>query len=473
MPPRVRPLTMEQIERALSPKEGSYYLMDPSFPGFGVRIYPKRRVWVFKRRKIGDVSAWPISQAREEAKRLARRRDVARHATFDSLFHLKAQEVLDDLLYERIWRLANDAFVAETQGEEVAADLVSRTLDHLCEAMQDHYATLKSGEQLKAIWKRYILEFKVEVPGVGRCRLGSVRLRQFQKSHAESLMRTLKPQVANRVLRILHAACEKAISFDPPWLSKNPVHKIKRYPSHPRTRALLEEEFPAFFKGLEEVRAEYHPSRGEPYLSLCEVVVLAGCRPGEPGSFLWSGLRIEVELRDRRSVLSLQALEELLVSGTKFKITAGGVQIPTSKTDKDGQPLGRFVPLGPRALGVVLRQPKISEYIFARPHDPSRPYCYHTFSKWWRKVRVKAGLSPDVVPYTGRHTAASHHEDAGVSVSAVADHLGHADIKTTLENYRHIQLKGRLRTAAQLEGHLLGLVSGDWLKGGEEVHEPA
>jgi integrase len=476
MPPRARrkQLTMEEVLAAPSPEKGCRYLMDPSLPGFGVRIYPKSRVWVFQRKTIGDVTAWPISLARQEAQHLARRGDVARRANFDSLFVEKARQVLDDFVFERIWRLAQEEFLTATRGEEVAADLASRTLDDLFGVLQrDHYPTRKTGQEIIRVWKKNILDFKVEIPGSGKLRLGSARLRQLQRTHFEELVKRLKdkPQLANKALRILHAAFETALSFAPPWLSKNPVDRIRRYPSHPRTRALLEEEFPAFFKGLEQVREEKR-GRGEPYLSVIEFNVLAGCRPGEPRSFLWEDLRIEVEIRERRSIVSFQAFEELKGSGARFELTAGGVQIPTSKTDKDGKPLGRFVPFGPRALSVVLRQPRVSRYIFADPRDSSRPFSYSTFSRWWRRVRAKAELSADVVPYTARHTAASHHEDAGVSLSAVADHLGHADVQTTVENYRHIQPKGRLRTAAQLEGHLVGLVERRWT-GGEEVPESA
>jgi integrase len=56
--------------------------------------------------------------------------------------------------------------------------------------------------------------------------------------------------------------------------------------------------------------------------------------------------------------------------------------------------------------------------------------------KSFRRARERAGLGPEVIPYTLRHTAGSWLAQAGVDLWIIAGWLGHTQQRTT-EIYAH------------------------------------
>ncbi len=60
-------------------------------------------------------------------------------------------------------------------------------------------------------------------------------------------------------------------------------------------------------------------------------------------------------------------------------------------------------------------------------------------SKAWRSARARAGLSEDVVPYSIRHTVATHMRREGVPPLEIASYLGHRmpDFRTTERYAKH------------------------------------
>lgn len=57
----------------------------------------------------------------------------------------------------------------------------------------------------------------------------------------------------------------------------------------------------------------------------------------------------------------------------------------------------------------------------------------------WRRLRAKAGLGPEVIPYTLRHTVATHLHTAGVPMEQIAAFLGHSTGRRTTERYVHFR----------------------------------
>ncbi len=76
-------------------------------------------------------------------------------------------------------------------------------------------------------------------------------------------------------------------------------------------------------------------------------------------------------------------------------------------------------------------------------------------NNWRRRVFYPAvsaaGIDRPVRIHDLRHTAASLRIDAGVHPKAVADHLGHASISTTMDVYGHLFDDSRDRTSGALD----------------------
>ena len=69
----------------------------------------------------------------------------------------------------------------------------------------------------------------------------------------------------------------------------------------------------------------------------------------------------------------------------------------------------------------------------------------------WRRLRDKAALGPEVIPYTLRHTVATHLHASGVPIEQIAAFLGHSTGRRTTEKYLHVRPEhlGAARDAVQ------------------------
>lgn len=69
---------------------------------------------------------------------------------------------------------------------------------------------------------------------------------------------------------------------------------------------------------------------------------------------------------------------------------------------------------------------------------------------------IKNRFDPDFTFHTLRHSHATISLDAGAPIKAVADRLGHKDVRTTLAVYAHVSPKLRAETAEIIESSLSG-----------------
>ena len=65
----------------------------------------------------------------------------------------------------------------------------------------------------------------------------------------------------------------------------------------------------------------------------------------------------------------------------------------------------------------------------------------------WRRLRANAGLGDEVIPYTLRHTVATHLHASGVPIEQIAAFLGHSTGRRTTEKYMHHQTRAPGRCA--------------------------
>lgn len=105
----------------------------------------------------------------------------------------------------------------------------------------------------------------------------------------------------------------------------------------------------------------------------------------------------------------------------------------------------RTVPLCQSAFDVVAKRKHQTKYVFC--HSDKRPLKYNYCQRHLQKICKRAGIRR-IGWHTLRHTFATHLGEKGVSVIAIKELLGHADVKMTMR-YTHPTLSA-LNEAIQI-----------------------
>jgi len=111
------------------------------------------------------------------------------------------------------------------------------------------------------------------------------------------------------------------------------------------------------------------------------------------------------------------------------------IRIRQGKGKKD-----RYVPLSPLVLELLRehwRQEKLSDLLFARAQDRTRPLSDTTLQKFVRRAARAAGFRKIITARTLRHSYATHLIEKGTSTRVVQVLLGHTNVHTT-ETYTHV-----------------------------------
>lgn len=111
------------------------------------------------------------------------------------------------------------------------------------------------------------------------------------------------------------------------------------------------------------------------------------------------------------------------------------IRIRQGKGKKD-----RYVPLSPLVLELLRehwRREKLTDLLFTRDRDRSRPLSDTTLQKFVRRAARAAGFRKIITPRTLRHSYATHLIEKGTSTRVVQVLLGHTNVHTT-ETYTHV-----------------------------------
>jgi integrase len=414
---------------------GSYYQMDSEVPGFGVRVYPTRKVYVVRYRgkpyELGDVRLIKsLEEARSDARKRKMRLEQGEGPAIASLFLEEARRLLAPDLFDAVMGAAQERYVAAGGVVSEIQRVTRRTLGELAEKTKAYYREHRFGAAVQTDcnrWDRKIL------PALG----GPSRpLRDITHEDIERMMAPYhdRPQEANRLVDLLHWALRKVSIARPPWLLPHelPTIGIERYATHPRKRPFTEEELPRIWGALIACR---RLQRFSPVaLDACELILLTGCRPGEPLPAHPSWVQI---LPDD---------------------SAGFIRIPTAKGDRSGRERGRLIYLGAEGVAIIQRRLRAmapgNPYIFPG-RKPETHFTYNSLWHMFNRLFKLAGVE-DRVPYSARHTYVSEGEDAGVVLSDMKDLAGHRSVTTTDTHYRTAKTRRLLAAAQQMSQHLAG-----------------
>jgi site-specific recombinase XerD len=213
-------------------------------------------------------------------------------------------------------------------------------------------------------------------------------------------MGKLSPASVNIELRSLKSVFNSAIKWE--LLEENPFRKVSLVKTSQKSPVYLtKEDFRTLFSAVKESVLR------DIYL----FAVLSGFRKGEIINLQWSGVDFE-----KRQVT--------ITNSESFQTKSGKL---------------RTVPMNDAVFEMLKRRVSESngcKYVFHRNGfrlDDS--YATHRFKDYV----VALGLNGELHFHSLRHTAASWLVDAGVSLYAVQNILGHASITTT-QMYSHIAL---------------------------------
>lgn len=259
----------------------------------------------------------------------------------------------------------------------------AKTVSELCEQYIEYQKTqIKTWDKDESRLEKYV------IPHIGKRRVETIDLEDMQAIHKR--VSTHAPYQANRVASTCSKMFNKAKQWKifPPELP-NPCKGIERNKEQSRAEYVTPEKLPELIKAIDAEKDPY--VRGFFWLAL-----LTGMRRGELLNLKWD----DVDLDQKRVYL---------------------------RDTKSGEP--RYVPLSKAAIKIIKAMPKMLKNPYLLPgHVRGKPL--HNLDKPWRRIR-KAADVPRLRIHDLRRTAGSWMVQAGSSIHAVKDVLGHKKTLTT------------------------------------------
>ena len=248
------------------------------------------------------------------------------------------------------------------------------------------------------------------IPFFGTKLLNDIKSYDVERYKNELLNRSLSPKTVNNRLCILSRCLKTAIEWE--LIEKIPKIKLLKVP-------------PQSFDYLSTEETEEVLLKAEPFwYEVILVALMTGLRFGELIALRWSSVDFERKL--------------LTVS----KSIVNGIE-SSPKSNKI-----RTIPLTSQLVEMLERKDQTNEYIFHYRNKPlGHDYCLDAL----HNICDKAGIRR-IGWHKLRHTFASRLAENNVSIIAIKELLGHADIKTTMR-YAHINLSVLQASVRSLENN--------------------
>lgn len=269
---------------------------------------------------------------------------------------------------------------------------------------------------------------------------GKLELKAIRPSTVQAWLRDRQAHCAATHVRVLLANLSTILSaaVDDGLLARNPCDS--RSVRAPKVEQNLVVPWTA-----DQVAAvvDAHPER---YQAVPVVAAGCGLRQGEV-----FGIRVEDVDFLRRKVLVRQQVK-IVESRPVIAPPKGGktreVPLPDAVAEAIAEQVRRF-PSGESGLVFVSREHKPLVRTYYNPHI-------------WKKALRSAGVDPtrENGMHALRHFYASVLLDAGESIRALADYLGHSDPGFTLRVYTHLMPSSEDRARAAMDRALRGAVEG-------------
>jgi integrase len=207
----------------------------------------------------------------------------------------------------------------------------------------------------------------------------------------------------------------------------------------------------------DQVRAFREAVADDPHAALYDFLLFTGCRPGEALALRWKDLDLEAGVARIQQALSRWAAKK---QDDGKVIEKAGWEFRDPKAGS-----ARVVPLPPSLIASLRAHRKVQgEYalklgtkyrreldlVFAN-EDGGPLEGRNLVQRSFKPALLEAKLPATVRLYDLRHTHASNLLAAGAPIKAVADRLGHASAKMTLDRYAHVLAGQGERLASVVE----------------------
>ncbi len=369
-------LTKTVIDRSFH-KESAYMVWDDTIKGFGCKIHPTKKTFVYYFRSptnkkfsyitIGVYGSITVDEARIQTKKFAHSVQIEKIDPRD-IKNAKQVEVQQSFLFEDFWQIFTEKYMKERHKPS--------TFKMATYIIKLHIIPFFGKKPIAEIERKDILAFKDSL------------------SHFNG--------TCTKCLRLLTTAFNQAELWEYIPLNTNPCRGIHKHPDKKMENYLTDEQL----KKLEKTLLEREIAGiASPYtISALRLIIYTGCRKGEILSLKWE----EVDL------------------------VHNCLRLKDSKTGK------RVIPLNDIAKAIVLNIEKQANnpYVFCGDKPGTHLVA---IQKTWERIRKQADL-PDIRIHDLRHSFASFAINNGVDLIELKGLLGHASVKTT-ERYIHLTNK--------------------------------
>lgn len=324
-------------------------------------------------------------------------------------------------------------------GRELFGDYATRWLEQ-------QTTDLLTRENIAARMRRYVEPYPLWRTPLNRVKPSTVQawlreLASVTTSTGSPLAASTRGVVFSHVSAILNAAVEDDV------IAKNPCRSSSVRPPRPDARKVspwprewvtgMHTALPERYRVLVTLGAGLGLRQGELFgLAVDDVDFLRG----------WVEVRRQVRLVTNRLCFSLPKGRKVrrvpLPSSVRDELAAHLAAYPAKDValpwdTPDGQPVTARLVVTTRESGAVQRN--------------------HFNGQVWRKAQAKIGIPPERQNgcHALRHFYASVLLDAGESVKAVSDYLGHASATVTLSTYAHVMPSSESRTRSAVDSVLM------------------
>lgn len=261
--------------------------------------------------------------------------------------------------------------------------------------------------------------YRIQIkPTFGETRLDQITRQQILSLAAEHKAAGLSAASADHISKLIRRLMTLAVEWD--MLSKNPASRIQLFNEANEVEHYLDDD------QLQSLMHVLQTDENRSVCLICQFLLATGCRLNEALTAQWALID-----RDKRT----------------WRVSAA-----KSKSGKV-----RVVPLTAAALRVLdqIGGEGENDYVFTNAKTESHyTHIRHT----WIRLRKKAGL-PWLRLHDLRHTYASMLVNAGQSLYAVQQCLGHADSRVT-QRYAHLSSKSLQDAANCASDKIMGAMQG-------------
>lgn len=376
-------IEMPQLTKTLidkSPaKTKDYIIWDDMIKGFGCRIYPTKKTFVYMYRspiskkscciKIGVYGSVTLDEARTQAKKFA------------------ASVQLDKIDPKEVKKEKEKAKQVEAQQSIAFEEFVTIFLEKYPKQVPWKASTL---HQYSFVLKKHILPF------FGKKTMTEIKRKDILEF--SDLLHRMKLK-NKKCLDLLSTIFKQAALWEYRPRNSNPCEEVSKDADRKMEKFLTEEELARLEKTLLEKEVA---SKVSPYaINAFRLLIYTGCRKGEASTLKWDG----------------------------FDTGDCCLRLQDSKTGK------RTIPLNESAIRVLNNVPKKegNPYVFCGKKEGVHLASLDTA---WLSIRKRAGI-PEFRIHDLRHSFASFMIKNGVSLFELSKLLGHKSINTTMR-YAHL-----------------------------------